>query len=68
MSTTFDEPEGPLRPWPSPRCHGCRQLISANGQLRTLTFNDESGSEQRFQFLFCGNCGTAFAVERSKTD
>ena len=64
MSTTFDEPAGPLRPWTSPRCHGCRKLITANGQLRTLSFHDELGAEHQFQFLFCGTCGTAFAVER----
>ena len=66
MVTSFDEPAGPLRPWSSPRCHGCRRFVIENARLRTVPVADEIGVEHRFQFLFCGNCGTAFAVERLK--
>ena len=54
-----------VRPWPSPRCHGCREQISSNGQMVTLDFSDNStGAPASFVFLYCGNCGTAFAIER----
>jgi hypothetical protein len=53
------------RPWLSPRCHGCRELIADNAQVRTLPVHDRvTGAEHHFLFLYCGNCGTAFAVER----
>jgi hypothetical protein len=35
-----------------------------NARLRTQAVPDEMGVEHRFQFLYCGNCGTAFAIER----
>ena len=55
------------RPWPSPRCHGCREPIATNAQLHTLDARDRTtGAEHRFQFLYCGSCGTAFAIERVK--
>ena len=54
-----------VRPWPSPRCHGCRELISDNGQMTTLDLRDNTtGKLGTFLFPFCGNCGTAFAIER----
>jgi hypothetical protein len=34
--------------------------------VSTVRAADEMGVEHRFQFLFCGSCGTAFAVERLK--
>lgn len=61
----FDD-HGPVRPWTSPRCHGCRTFIAENARLRTIMVPDEVGAEHRFQFLFCGECGTAFAIERVK--
>lgn len=60
----IEEP-GNLRPWPSPRCQGCRRLIRDHVRLRTLEVPDEAtGKTERFRFLYCGACGTAFAIER----
>lgn len=57
----------PVRPWPSPRCQGCHKLIRDHVQLRTLDVPDETtGEVERFRFLYCGSCGTAFAIERIK--
>ena len=56
---------GPARPWPSPRCHGCRALLSDHMQLRTMEVPDAAtGAVERFRFLYCGACGTALAIER----
>ena len=70
-STTFSarmakaEPSGAMRPWPSPRCHGCRKMIRDHVQLRTLDVPDQvTGEVQQYRFLYCGACGTAFAIER----
>ena len=62
--TTLDEPDR-VRPWPGPRCHGCRSLVASTGVVRTLSFDDDLTPERlRYRFLFCGSCGTAFASGR----
>jgi hypothetical protein len=44
-------------------------LIANNGQMRTLTFTEEPyGLVERYRFLYCGSCGTAFAISRLKPD
>lgn len=68
VATTFED-AGRVRPWPSPRCHGCRELVATTGTIRTLSFaDDRTGEPLRYRFLFCGSCGTAFASSRVTDD
>ena len=57
-------PAGSLRGWPSPRCQGCRQLVRDHARVWTMDVPDQAtGETVRFRFLYCGSCGTAFAIE-----